>query len=73
MIWIEFRCSRRRNPKDYLNDLCWSDENFGPMGGAQDNLTDVKAVVAELSKQAQASGWKNIRGEGWVCPHCVSE
>ena len=67
MIWIELRCERRTE-----GVRCLSDDNEGPMGGALDSRKDVAAMLRLIEADARKGGWKKVRGEGWVCPRCLS-
>lgn len=73
-IWIELRCERRGNGRsEYERDYyCWSDGNSGPGELTGDTRKDMSDTYNFLSKAAKASGWKNKRGEGWVCPCCLA-
>lgn len=64
--WIEFRCEMRsRTTTD-----CWSHSNSGPMGLACDDLASIKALLADLRREAIGTGWRRTK-DGWVCPACA--
>jgi hypothetical protein len=68
MIWIELRCERRSEG----DNRCLSDDNEGPMRGALDSVKDATATLRSIEFDAKQSGWKKVRGEGWVRPNCLA-
>lgn len=71
-IWIELRCERRGDGRrESSGTRCWSDDNSGPGYLADDNREGMASTYKDLKDSALSGGWKNIRGEGWVCPNCL--
>lgn len=72
--WIELRCERRTQSvaEGYPYARCWSHDNEGPMGEAEDNRASLVATMQQLEKVARATGWVKTR-VGWVCPHCAAK
>ncbi|MDX6915676.1 hypothetical protein R9X49_11215 [Pectobacterium carotovorum] len=71
-FFIEMRCEKRgegRSP--YGGNRCLSDDNNGPFVMADDSKKSVNDVMSDLLSDAVGSGWKRIRGVGWVCPNCL--
>ena len=66
--WIEIRCEDS-GPGGY-GDRCWSDDNVGPMQMSSDDNASIMQTVADLRKEAKASGWKRTKA-GWICPFCA--
>lgn len=70
--WIELRCeksSEKCAEGDHLG-RCWSHDNNGPMGMAEDNRASLHKKIREIEANGRSSGWKKTK-EGWVCPFCV--
>ena len=68
-VWMEIRCSRQSSI------FCPSTkgDNVGQMRLSGDNKIVVEKSLSILSKQVMARGWKKVKNEGWVCPHCLME
>lgn len=72
-VWIELRCERRGEGRsEFSEDRCWSDDNEGPGELAGDSQKSIAATFSNITKDAASSGWKHVRGEGWVCPCCLA-
>lgn len=70
-IWIELRCERRGDGRrESSGTRCWSDDNLGPGDLADDNQAGMIATYRYLKESALSVGWREFRGEGWVCPNC---
>lgn len=72
-VWMELRCERRGDGRcEYSGTRCMSDSNDGPGFNAGDQQSGLIEGYKSLKMEAYESGWKLIRGEGWVCPRCLS-
>jgi len=72
--WIEFRCEERSDEVEghglSIGERCYTADNTGPMGMADDTRADLLALVRSLEEDARSLGWVKKR-VGWVCPFCV--
>ncbi len=77
MIFIEIRCEDSAEEYAYgeheYAPRCYSHDNRGCGAFGHESVDGVLAAKREMDFNAKASGWKNIRNHGWVCPHCVGE
>lgn len=68
-IWMEIRCEGRGEGRSG-KDACWSDENSGPMGGADETQQGVINCLKFLANEALQSNWVR-RKNGFYCPACA--
>lgn len=69
--WIELRCEDRGETwaEGIERERCWSHDNEGPMGEAEDNRAGLLETMRRLEIEAKELGWNHKRS-GWICPHC---
>jgi hypothetical protein len=71
--WVELRCEERSDEVEGVGNIgerCFTADNAGPMGMADDNRADLLELMRSLEQDARDGGWLKKRA-GWVCPFCV--